>query len=44
VDGIVTIPGMTRASRAAESAGAMKFKLSGDELTRLDERPARAVG
>jgi len=40
VDGIVTIPGMTR---AAENAGAMKFRLLGNELTRLDERPARAI-
>jgi hypothetical protein len=34
---------MTRASWAAESAGAMKFRLSGDELTRLDERPSRCL-
>lgn len=34
---VVTIPGATRASQAAESAGAMKFKLAADELARLDE-------
>lgn len=36
-DSVVTIPGVTKVSQAVESAGAMKFKLSGDELARLDE-------
>ena len=36
-DSVVTIPGVTKASQAQESAGAMKFKLSGDEIARLDE-------
>ncbi len=36
-DTIVTIPGATRVSQAEESAGAMKFKLSDDEMARLDE-------
>jgi aryl-alcohol dehydrogenase-like predicted oxidoreductase len=36
-DSVVTIPGVTKASQAQESAGAMKFKLSGDEFTRLAE-------
>ena len=34
---VVTIPGVTRASQATENAGAMNFKLSGDELQRLDD-------
>jgi aryl-alcohol dehydrogenase-like predicted oxidoreductase len=34
---VVTIPGATKASQAAESAAAMKFKLSDAELARLDE-------
>lgn len=34
---VVTIPGVTKVSQAQESAGAMKFKLSGDEIARLDE-------
>lgn len=34
---VVTIPGVTTASQAAENAGAMQFELSGDELQRLDE-------
>jgi aryl-alcohol dehydrogenase-like predicted oxidoreductase len=34
---VVTIPGVTTASQAAENAGAMKFKLSSDEHLRLDE-------
>jgi aryl-alcohol dehydrogenase-like predicted oxidoreductase len=41
-DGVVTIPGVTRVSQAVESAGAMMFKLSGDDLARLDEL-SRAV-
>jgi aryl-alcohol dehydrogenase-like predicted oxidoreductase len=36
-DAIVTIPGATQASQAAESAGAQKFKLTADEMARLDE-------
>lgn len=36
-DTVVTIPGVTQASQAQESAGAMKFKLSEDEIARLDE-------
>jgi aryl-alcohol dehydrogenase-like predicted oxidoreductase len=34
---VVTIPGATKARQAAESAGAMQFKLSDAELARLDE-------
>ena len=34
---VVTIPGATRAAHAKESVGAMKFKLTDDELARLDE-------
>jgi aryl-alcohol dehydrogenase-like predicted oxidoreductase len=36
-DSIVTIPGVTKESQARESAGVMKFKLSGDDISRLDE-------
>jgi aryl-alcohol dehydrogenase-like predicted oxidoreductase len=36
-ESIVTIPGATKVRQAEESAGAMKFKLSGDDLARLDE-------
>jgi len=36
-ESVVTIPGVTKVSQAQESAGAMKFKLSGAELARLDE-------
>ena len=36
-DSVVTIPGATRPSQAAEAAGAMGFKLTSDELGRLDE-------
>ncbi len=36
-DTIVTIPGATKVSQAEESAGAMKFRLSDDEMARLDE-------
>jgi len=35
-DVVVTIPGATKARQAQESAGAMKFVLTPDELTRLD--------
>ena len=34
---IVTIPGATKVRQAEESAGAMTFRLTGDELARLDE-------
>jgi aryl-alcohol dehydrogenase-like predicted oxidoreductase len=34
---VVTIPGATKVRQAEESAGAMKFKLSKDEMARLDE-------
>jgi len=34
---VVAIPGATKASQADQNAGAMKFKLSPDELARLDE-------
>ncbi len=36
-DTVVTIPGVTKAHQARENAGAMKFKLSADEMARLDE-------
>jgi aryl-alcohol dehydrogenase-like predicted oxidoreductase len=36
-DIVVTIPGATKVSQAAEAAGAMHFKLTGDEMARLDE-------
>jgi aryl-alcohol dehydrogenase-like predicted oxidoreductase len=36
-DTIVTIPGATKIHQAEESAGAMHFRLSDDELSRLDE-------
>ena len=34
---VVTIPGVTKVSQAVESAGAMKFRLTPDEIARLDE-------
>ena len=34
---VVTIPGATKVRQAQESAGAMKFRLSSDELSRLDQ-------
>jgi aryl-alcohol dehydrogenase-like predicted oxidoreductase len=34
---VVTIPGATKAQQAAESAAAMNFRLSDEELARLDE-------
>jgi aryl-alcohol dehydrogenase-like predicted oxidoreductase len=34
---IVTIPGATKVRQAEESAGAMTFRLTGDELAQLDE-------
>jgi aryl-alcohol dehydrogenase-like predicted oxidoreductase len=36
-DSIVTIPGVTKTSQAQESAGAMKFQLSTDEINQLNE-------
>ena len=36
-EAVVTIPGATKVRQAEESAGAMKFRLSGDEMARLDE-------
>ncbi len=36
-DTVVTIPGATRPSQAAESAAAMKFRLSDGELAQLDQ-------
>jgi aryl-alcohol dehydrogenase-like predicted oxidoreductase len=34
---VVTIPGATKVKQAEEAAGAMKFRLSEDEMARLDE-------
>jgi aryl-alcohol dehydrogenase-like predicted oxidoreductase len=34
---VVTIPGATKVHQAQESAGAMKFRISTDEITRLNE-------
>lgn len=36
-ESVVTIPGATKVEHARQSAGAMKIKLSDDELARLDE-------
>jgi len=36
-DTVVTIPGVTKVSQAEESAGTMKFSLTADEISRLDE-------
>ena len=36
-DIVVTIPGVTNPKQAEDNAGAMKFKLSDDEIARLDE-------
>ncbi len=38
---VVTIPGATKVRQAEESAGAMKFRLSADEMARLDELSRR---
>lgn len=38
---VVTIPGITSAAQARENAGAMKFTLSADDLTRLDRLSRR---
>ncbi|MFT3890443.1 MAG: aldo/keto reductase [Anaerolineales bacterium] len=40
---VVTIPGVTKVSQAEESAGAMKFELTGDEIARLSEVSKAAV-
>jgi aryl-alcohol dehydrogenase-like predicted oxidoreductase len=34
---VVTIPGATKVSQAEEAAGAMNFRLTADEMSRLDE-------
>jgi aryl-alcohol dehydrogenase-like predicted oxidoreductase len=34
---VLTIPGATKVSQAEENAGAMKFQLSADEMTQLDD-------
>jgi aryl-alcohol dehydrogenase-like predicted oxidoreductase len=39
-DAVVTIPGVTNASQAAENAGAMRLRLSDDEVTRLGDLSA----
>lgn len=36
-DTVVTIPGVTNPKQAEDNAGAMKFKLSDDEIAQLDE-------
>jgi len=36
-DTVVTIPGVTKVGQARENAGAMKFKLSADEIAQLSE-------
>jgi aryl-alcohol dehydrogenase-like predicted oxidoreductase len=36
-DVVVTIPGATKSYQAEESAGALKFRLSEDEMAQLDE-------
>ncbi len=41
---VVTIPGVTTAAQARENAGAMGFRLSDDELARLDELSRRFRG
>jgi aryl-alcohol dehydrogenase-like predicted oxidoreductase len=40
---VVTIPGVTSVSQAQESAGTMRFKLTGDEFARLDRVSRAAV-
>jgi aryl-alcohol dehydrogenase-like predicted oxidoreductase len=40
-ESVVTIPGATRVRQAEEAAGAMKFKLSDQEMARLDEVSCR---
>jgi aryl-alcohol dehydrogenase-like predicted oxidoreductase len=34
---VVTIPGATKVQQAADNAGAVKFRLTQEELNRLDE-------
>jgi aryl-alcohol dehydrogenase-like predicted oxidoreductase len=41
-DTVVTIPGVTSPKQAEDNAGAMKFKLSDDEINRLNEQ-SRAI-
>jgi aryl-alcohol dehydrogenase-like predicted oxidoreductase len=36
-DTVVTIPGASKVHQASESAGAMRFRLSPDDMARLDE-------
>lgn len=36
-DGVVAIPGATRAEQARENAGALRFRLTDEEIARLDE-------
>jgi aryl-alcohol dehydrogenase-like predicted oxidoreductase len=36
-EAVVTIPGATKVRQAEESAGAMNFCLTGDEMAHLDE-------
>jgi aryl-alcohol dehydrogenase-like predicted oxidoreductase len=38
---VVTIPGATRVAQANENAGAMKFRLSDEDMARLDEESRR---
>jgi aryl-alcohol dehydrogenase-like predicted oxidoreductase len=38
---VVAIPGATKVQQAEESAGAMKFRLTDDEIARLDEESRR---
>lgn len=40
-DMVVTIPGATKVDQAQENAGAMRFELSADELTKLDQASRR---
>jgi aryl-alcohol dehydrogenase-like predicted oxidoreductase len=42
-DTVVTIPGATKVHQAQESAGAMKFRLTEDEMARLDELSRAAL-
>ena len=38
---VVTIPGATKVRQAEEAAGAMNFRLSDDDMARLDEISCR---
>lgn len=42
-DLVVAIPGATRSTQVSESAGAMKFKLSSEDMTRLDDESRKSV-